>query len=358
MRKIIGKPLISAVLAALLILSVLAGCTGSPASSDDTSATNSTNTAKEETNMSQNTTVTTITTSADDPAALANADDPGDQDAGRFLYKTTRGTDLYLYLKQPKTRVYDRAPLLVHIVGGGWTHYEVKNYFSYFGTYESELSKEGFAGLTVGHVGSDNGGSMEEIVADVLDTFGYIAKYNDVFKIDLNRIVFVGQSAGAHLGLLLSLADHSLLMKDCAYTGFDYHVIGAVGMATPTMLYQDVETGKQLFPDWGGGPVLGNLFHNANCFVDDTDFRRYSPIEYVSASMPPVLLLVGDKDTVVAPKQSYLFNDKAEGVGAACTMVVIQNGDHSLQPVDAAVTTPSAAKFYRQMIQFVQNLVK
>ncbi|MBR7142167.1 MAG: alpha/beta hydrolase [Clostridia bacterium] len=279
--------------------------------------------------------------------------------SGRFVYKTSGGMELAFHLNQPRKQVYEYAPLIVNILGGGWTHYEVTNSHYDYLTKASTLSMEGFASMTVSYRGSDHGEKMPDIVADVLDALGYIAQYNDLFKIDLQKVVTVGQSAGGHMGLLLALAPHDFLMKNCAYKNFSYNCIGSVAMVPPTMLYKDAETNRQLFPTWyeqAPGDLLGHLF-GINVSVNAEPFIQYSPITYVSAHMPPVLIGGATDDTIVDPKQSILFHQAALDVGGNSTLLMLENADHAWQAVGGAIT-PSVEEFHRLAYEFVSNLVK
>ncbi len=289
------------------------------------------------------------------------AENPEGRNEGLFVYKTNEGVALSMYLVQPEKQIYEYAPLLVNILGGGWTHHNVTSYYDYL-LRGNELSKEGYAGITVSYRGSDNGEVMPDIIADVVDALGYISRYNDTFKIDLNRVVMVGQSAGGHVGLMIASAPKEMILEHCAYNDgeFDYNVIGTVAMVPPTMLYIDEETQTQLFPSWWqGAPILGHLFGSgANAAVDPTPFVKYSPITYVSADMPPVFIGVGDKDPIVAPEQSYKYYDAAKAVGARCEMMILQNADHSFQSVDDAKITPTVKEFHDAVYEFVSGLLK
>lgn len=286
---------------------------------------------------------------------------PDGRNEGLFVYKTSEGTELSMYVVQPEKQVYEYSPVLVNILGGGWTHHEVTAYYGYL-LRGNELSREGYAGITVSYRGSDNGETMPDIIADVVDALGYIYRYNELFKIDLNRIVMVGQSAGGHVGLMIASAPKEMILEHCAYHDgeFGYHVIGTVAMVPPTMLYIDEETQTQLFPTWWQGiPILGHLFGSgANAAIDATPFVKYSPITYVRADMPPVLIGVGDKDPIVSPEQSYKYYEVAKAAGAQCDMIILQNADHSFQPVDGAKIAPTVEEFHNAAYEFVSGLLK
>lgn len=270
--------------------------------------------------------------------------------SGVFHYKTVGDLELTFYLMQPAVRVYEEAPLVVNFVGGGWTHLPVKSPILYLASEMNAMSQDGFAQMTVTYRGSDHAGSMSDCLGDLMDAFSYISLYNDVFGIDLSHIALVGQSAGGHVALMLQLAPEELLRQSCQYPEFSYRFCGTVTINAPTMLY--MEDGKQL---WGSPVSLDPLFGGVSVTQDDTLYRKYSPITYVRADMNPVLLGIGTADNIVLPKQSYLFYQKAQQVGAAdVTKMELQNAGHGFEAIGGTVT-PSAAEFNQHAYQCIRQ---
>jgi acetyl esterase/lipase len=80
----------------------------------------------------------------------------------------------------------------------------------------------------------------------------------------------------------------------------------------------------------GRGP-LSPLFA-AFGSLSDTDLGRQivgkmiSPIYYVTASLPPVLIVHGDADVVVPLQQSESFAAKAKEVGAPMVKIIVRKG--------------------------------
>lgn len=274
--------------------------------------------------------------------------------SGRFLYKTAGEVKLYFYLTQPTSQKYEKAPLLINFVGPGWTAMEVKSPISYMANYYGTLLNDGFANLTVSYRGSENGGSMSELLADLMDALSYISRYNTLFGIDMEHIVLLGQSAGAHVGLMLLLAPEELLTADCVYPAFSHNFLGCMAINAPTILYPDEETGQLLGT---AIPLQTPLFGGVSCYDDDTQQRRYSPLTYVRADMKPVLLGVGTSDQAVNPKQSYLFEAAAKKVGGDCTMLVLEHAGHGFEAVDGEITPP-VSEFYQAAYAFIHRLIQ
>ena len=54
--------------------------------------------------------------------------------------------------------------------------------------------------------------------------------------------------------------------------------------------------------------------------------RQISPIYFVTANLPPVLIIHGDADVVVPLQQSKSFAVKAKEVGAPAVKIIVRKG--------------------------------
>ncbi|MBR7142168.1 MAG: alpha/beta fold hydrolase [Clostridia bacterium] len=284
---------------------------------------------------------------------------PEGRNSGRFVYKVSDGMELAFYLVQPTKKIYDRAPLLISILGGGWTHYEVPESHYWYFPQGPQLLDEGFAAMTVSYRGYDHGEMMPDVVADVMDALGYISLHNDVFQIDLERIVPMGQSAGGHMSLLLTLAPYELLTKRCVYRDFPFRCLGTVAYVPPTMFWPDEKTGRQLFPNWykeSPGELLGDLF-GGNYSVNPEPFHAYSPLTYVRADMPPVLLCGADRDWVCHPDHTLNFYQASIREQGDCELFMLHNAGHSFESISGPVI-PDPMLVYGRVLEFIVSLLK
>jgi acetyl esterase/lipase len=134
---------------------------------------------------------------------------------------------------------------------------------------------------------------------------------------DPGRVVLVGHSSGAHLSLLVAadpkyLAGHKLAPAAVA---------GVVGLSTPVDL--EPRGDKKGF---GDALLAGN---GADVFGRDAAvMRAASPIRHVSKDLPPVLLVVGERDYPMLAGDARAFAEKAKGVGGAVATYVAVGCDH------------------------------
>jgi alpha-L-fucosidase 2 len=82
-----------------------------------------------------------------------------------------------------------------------------------------------------------------------------------------------------------------------------------------------------LVPDGVRDAVKGTLFDDLLM----AGLTEFSPINAVSASAPPFLLIHGTDDNVVPFAQSERFCDKLRASGAACELVPVNGGGHGIR---------------------------
>ena len=134
---------------------------------------------------------------------------------------------------------------------------------------------------------------------------------------DPRRVYLMGHSSGAHLSLLLAadpkyLARHKLSPADIA---------AVVGLSTPVDLAPRKD-GKGF-----GDALMGG--RGADVFSRDVAVMRdASPIRRISKRLPPVLLVVGERDFPMLEGDARAFVAKAKEAGADASLFVAKGRDH------------------------------
>lgn len=199
-----------------------------------------------------------------------------------------------LDIYQPTQRSGDTNPVVLFFYGGGWEDGDKKDY-KFVG---EALSSHG---LTV--VIADYRVYPEVVFPDFIEDAAAAVAWTkaniDSFGADPDQLFIAGHSAGAHIASMLVLNEEYLMKY--ALTPDD--VKGMIGLAGPyDFLPLKSDTLKTIF-----GPE---------------DLRWQSqPINFVKGDNPPMLLMVGERDLTVWPRNSFRL---AEKVAAAGGEVVLQ----------------------------------
>jgi len=165
------------------------------------------------------------------------------------------------------------------------------------------------------------------------------------FKIDAARIGVVGFSAGGHLASMLGVTGKAEGFEGGGGNPDESSAVQAVvsffGPAdfSTRDWPKDLET--EVIVPFLGGP-----------FADNPDqYKRASPITYVSGRAPPYLFFHGVEDKLVPAAQSIAFAQKLTAAGVAAEAVTLQNEGHGFS--DAG-----NRKSMQQMLDFLAARLK
>jgi acetyl esterase/lipase len=147
----------------------------------------------------------------------------------------------------------------------------------------------------------------------------WVIEHAKDYNIDPARMVVSGNSAGGQLALMVGMAPAS--------AGFDTRCPGQ----------QEIRVAGVI--SWYGFPNLMDVLEgpNANAAVgkwigngpDRKDLaHRLSPISYVRAGLPPILLIHGDQDTTSPYVYAVAFHKALDKAGAVNQLVTVPNAKH------------------------------
>ncbi len=129
-----------------------------------------------------------------------------------------------------------------------------------------------------------------------------IARYDG----DPNRMILAGHSAGAYIAIMLALNRDYLAKAGVP----DAAIKGAAGISGPYDFYPfDVKASTEAF---GQAP----------------DPQATQPVTYARADAPPLLLVYGDKDTTVKPRNTISLAAKLTALGAPVEAKAYPGVDH------------------------------
>ena len=244
------------------------------------------------------------------------------------IYMKSGGAAFTLDVFKSKAK---KAPCVIWIVSGGW--------FSKHEDINADLAKSfNDAGITVIEVvhGSQPKYQITEILPMIQRSVRYVRANAERFDIDPDRIGISGGSAGGHLSLMA--AGLGMEGNPDAKDPVDRvsSVVQAVGVFFPPTDF--LNYGK---PDYIplNNPVM-KIFWPAFGVTDQTSedvvmakAKELSPINHISPSFPPTLMIHGDKDLLGPLQQSQTMEEALRNSHVSASVVIVPGGGHDLKTV-------------------------
>lgn len=255
------------------------------------------------------------------------------------VYCTNDGIPLKMDILFPFNG-YGPWPAVLYIHGGGWIG---GSKLDQFGDVDvPALRAGGYIAIAVSYRLAPQY-PFPAMIKDVKCAVRYLRAHAAEYNLDPDRIGVRGASAGGHLAALLATADESALWDVGEYADYSSRVQAAVNMFGPADL-----------ADASFAATLGRLGPLLFGTSDLTDalLRSASPLTYVSADDAPMLLIHGDRDTLVPLKQSSLLYAALTAAGVPAELIVVQGGEHVFEPVNGDFTIPTRAQITGLMLDF------
>ena len=209
------------------------------------------------------------------------------------------------------------AVILVH--GGGWVRGDRTSVEPLF----EPLSHAGFAWFSVSYrlavdVLKDPKAAMTQLGAaegDVRRAVAFVKEHAAEYRVNPNRIALIGESAGGQLAAMAALRPDP-----------DGAVQGVVAFYSPTDLATLARTSSWI-PDSVRDAIKGTFWDT----ILMAGLTKFSPINWVSESAPPFLMIHGSDDNLVPFAQSERFCDKMSEVNVACEVYPVKAAGHGMR---------------------------
>ncbi len=198
----------------------------------------------------------------------------------------------------PATPAIQQRPVVVFIYGGGW-HSGKAGEYHFIGR---TLARAGYVVVLPGYRLTPDGvfpNMLRDGAAALKWVHDHIAEQGG----DPDRVFVMGHSAGAYNGMMLTL-DRQWLGREGLPDGF---IKGMIGLAGPYDFY----------------PFTSSSARAAFAHVAKPAITQ--PITFARGDAPPMLLLTGDIDITVKPRNSLALA-KAMSAAGAPTRAVVLNG--------------------------------
>jgi acetyl esterase/lipase len=233
------------------------------------------------------------------------------------VYKQLEDGELKMDIWYPN-HINTAYPLVLFAHGGGWISgfRNQPNNISWC----KYLAANGFAAASIDYrFGIRN--SMKDILADYDDALNYIKRHANELKICDNNIILMGLSAGGHLSLLY--ASFYSYKQDKKRMG---GISGVVAYYAPSDLSDLLsEESRSLFARFATVKTLKGKPE------DQEDYEYYSPVQWVSKNMPPVLVVHGKHDRIVPFSSTAKLIAKFDEYGVLYKLLIHPSGDHCFE---------------------------
>jgi acetyl esterase/lipase len=213
-----------------------------------------------------------------------------------------------------------KIPLVVFIHGGGWLSNDKYADMGYMKKTVAEIVKNGFALASIDYRFSTEAVFPAQI-QDCNRAISFLYDNAEKYGIDRSRIALMGFSAGGHLASLAGLSkNNNIEAFFMPGTSKSFAFKAVVDFYGPSELI--------LFPGADNEKSPEALLIGA-APLDRPDLAKVaSPVTYVDRDDPPFLIVHGEKDELVPPKQSRLLSAWLNVAGIPNELILVEDAPH------------------------------
>nr|WP_050915835.1 alpha/beta hydrolase [Gillisia marina] len=178
-----------------------------------------------------------------------------------------------LNIFSPKKSKYQNTPVLLFVHGGNWNSGN-KDLYNFFG---NNFAKKGITTVIVGYTLSPDA-DYKEMTTQVAEAIKWTQQNISKYKGNPNQLFPTGHSAGAHL-IALATMDPEYGIDPASISGIILNDGAGLDMHNYLKTYPPTTTNDYL-ATWTNNPE---------------NWKEASPIFYVSAATPKIMMYVGEK---------------------------------------------------------------
>ncbi len=237
-----------------------------------------------------------------------------------LVYKRVGDQLLMMDIYMPEKRSSEKIPVVMFVHGGGFwigNKYIIRNDIN--PPTAQRLLANGIAVASINYRLLDRQTIfIKDCLSDGKDAFAYLNKNAESYGFDRNNMFVWGQSAGAHVALLLGLSDPKDLSGDAELNEFRIK-------PRATVAWYGV----------GFSSVSENMSDNKKISLSENlatlekESNDITSLNYIDDQDPPVLHLVGDKDSQLLYESSFILRDALTEGGVENELIIVKNAEHS-----------------------------
>ncbi len=223
-----------------------------------------------------------------------------------IVYKKAGPVALKIFIFLPKHQNPEKSALVL-FHGGGWDNGKPAYMYRHARYFANR-------GMTVFcpeyRLRNKNHTTIVEAVRDAESAMAWVRKHAAVFHINPDKIVAGGGSAGGHLAIMTALD-----------TTINQNIPPADFRPDALLLFNPVlDVSKN---GYGHQRIVNEIKPYR------LSWQAFSPIDNIRPGLPPVLVMVGDKDKVLPKPTALRFEEKMKKAGNDCTVKIYPGGEHT-----------------------------
>lgn len=245
-------------------------------------------------------------------------------------YSATQALDIYTPTKQK----YDKSPVLVFIHGGAWIGGSKESInINRYNEAVNSLRDTGYTVVSINYTLATKGNSpFPQCITDAEQALHWIAQHADSFNLDLNNIGLFGESAGAHIAMMLAFQKQPNSDFNFNYL-IDVYGPNQLEGVYHTPLVDSVYTIINELPKaFQSNLDIANYLFGFDPEKDSARayemMQAYSPFNFLTASAPTTLLIHGSDDQLVPIAQTTALAEKLQELKIPYELHLMQGVNH------------------------------
>jgi acetyl esterase/lipase len=235
-----------------------------------------------------------------------------------------------------------KIPLIIFVHGGAWLVNDKYADIGYMKKTVSAIVGSGYALASIDYRFSTQS-IFPAQMQDCNRAVSYLIDNAGKFGFDTAKIAVMGFSAGGHLASLMGLAKNnniaSFFMPQ-SNTSFNFKAV--IDFYGPAELI--------LFPGNNDIKSPESILIGATPISRPDLAKAASPVTYVDKNDPPFLIIHGEKDDMVSPKQSMLLSSWLTIAGVPNEVVIVKDAPHYGEMFDAVEVRAKVLDFLKKYL--------
>lgn len=235
-----------------------------------------------------------------------------------------------------------KVPLVVFIHGGAWLVNDKYADMGYMKKTVAEIVGSGFALASIDYRFSTQAVFPAQI-QDCNRAISFLYDNAGKYGFDKKRFAVMGFSAGGHLASLVGLSKNNNVAQffmPGASKSFRFKAV--VDFYGPAELI--------LFPGAADEKSPESMLIGATPLARPDLAKVASPVTYVDKNDPPFLIIHGEKDDMVAPKQSQLLSAWLNVAGVPNELIIVKDAPHYGVMFDADEIRKTVINFLKKYL--------